>query len=254
MILFPAIDLIGGKVVRLKQGRRSAMDVYGDDPLAQAEAFAKAGATWAHVVDLSRAFEEDESALLANQAAISAICDSGLLRVDAGGGVRTLADIQRLADAGVSRIALGTPLVKDPAFAREAVREFGDLLVADVAAKDGQVHVNGWREDVHLPLTELVDELCSWGYKHLVYTDIARDGCSCGIDAAAYEALAAQCGFPVVASGGIASLEDIRALCALGGSVIEGIIVGRALYEGQVDLAEALELVQPAIPVQEAGC
>lgn len=254
MILFPAIDLIGGKVVRLKQGKRSAMDIYGDDPLAQAQAFAQAGAAWVHVVDLSRAFGEDEESLAANQAAITAICQSGLLHMDAGGGVRTMADVQRLAEAGVSRIALGTPLVKDPAFAKAAAREFGDLLVADVAAKDGQVHVNGWREDVELSLNQLVDELCSWGYKHLVYTDIARDGCSCGIDARAYEMLASRCGFPVVASGGIASLEDIRALCAMGDEVIEGIIVGRALYEGQVDLKEALELVQPATQTLEAGC
>lgn len=254
MILFPAIDLIGGKVVRLKQGKRSAMDIYGDDPLAWAEVFAKAGASWVHVVDLSRAFGEDEEALRANQAAISSICESGLVKVDAGGGVRTMTDIQRLAQVGVSRIAMGTPLVKDPAFAKAAAQEFGDLLVADVATKGGQVHVNGWRENVSLSLEQLVDELCSWGFKHLVYTDIARDGCSCGIDCCAYQTLASRCGFPVVASGGIASLEDIRALSALGDSSIEGIIVGRALYEGQVDLKEALDMVQPAAQRLEAGC
>lgn len=241
MILFPAIDLIAGKVVRLERGDRSRMTVYSDDPAAMARSFAEAGAKWVHVVDLSAAFGEDESACDANSAAIKAICGVEGISVDVGGGVRTLSRIDELVTSGCSRIALGTVLVRDPEFARAAVREFGDMLVADVAARDGMVKVNGWREGVSLALEDIVDELSSWGFRHLVYTDIARDGMQTGIDAVAYREVARIAGFPVVASGGISSLDDVRALSALGDDVVEGAIAGRAIYEGAFTLSEALD-------------
>ena len=240
MILFPAIDLVAGQVVRLRRGERSQMDVYSTDPVAVARDFARAGARWIHVVDLSATFGEDERACAANRRAIAGICGVEGVSVDVGGGVRSLEAVERLASLGAQRIAMGTALVRDRALAREAAARFGGLLVADVAAKDGVVRVNGWRDGAPVVADELVRELADLGFRHLVFTDVARDGMQTGIDAAAYAHVADVAGFPVVASGGIASLDDIRALAALGPSVIEGAICGRALYEGNFTLGEAL--------------
>lgn len=240
MILFPAIDLIDGKVVRLERGDRSRMTVYSDDPVAMARSFADAGARWVHVVDLSAAFGEDEPARAANLRAIRAICGIEGLSVDAGGGVRSLARIDELAAAGAARIALGTVLVTEPGFAEVAARGFGELLVADIAAREGQVKVNGWRDGVQREALDLVAELAALGFKRLVFTDIARDGVQTGIDVDAYRAIARTAGFPVVASGGISTLDDIRRLAAAGDGVIEGAITGRALYEGSFALEDAL--------------
>ncbi|MBS5450521.1 MAG: 1-(5-phosphoribosyl)-5-((5-phosphoribosylamino)methylideneamino)imidazole-4-carboxamide isomerase [Coriobacteriia bacterium] len=240
MILFPAIDLVAGQVVRLRRGERSQMDVYASDPVAVARDFAARGATWVHVVDLSAAFEEDDAARAANDAAIRGICEVDGLSVDVGGGVRSLGRIEQLASYGARRIALGTILVRDRAFARQAAERFGELLVADVAARDGEVAVNGWREDARVRADDLVGELAGMGFTHLVFTDIARDGMQTGVNTAVYEHIAQVAGFPVVASGGIASLADIEALAALDPSVVEGAITGRALYEGAFTLEEAL--------------
>lgn len=240
MILFPAIDLLGGRVVRLQRGDRSKVDVYSTEPVEVARGFAAQGASWVHVVDLSATFEEDQAALEANRQAIEGICGVAGLSVDAGGGVRDMAAVERLASAGVRRIAIGTALVRDQAFAREAAQAYGDLLVADVAARDGMVRVNGWREGAGLAADDLVARLADMGYRHLVFTDVARDGMQTGIDVDAYAHMAQVAGFPVVASGGIASLADIRSLAAAPAGTIEGAIVGRALYEGNFTLAEAL--------------
>lgn len=244
MILFPAIDLVAGKVVRLERGDRAHMKVYSDDPAAQARAFAEAGATWVHVVDLSAALEEDEAARAANTEAVRAICAVEGLSVDIGGGVRSLARIDELAALGCRRIALGTVLVREPGFAEVAAQAFGDLLVADVAARAGEVRVNGWREGAARSVEDVVGELAGLGFKHLVFTDIARDGMRTGIDAEAYRRVACIAGFPVVASGGISSLDDIRALAALGDDIIEGAITGRALYEGVFTVGEALDVAR----------
>lgn len=240
MVLLPAIDLVAGRVVRLSRGDRSKMDVYSDDPVAVARDFAASGATWVHVVDLSAAFGEDERALEANRRAISAICELGDLKVDTGGGVRSMDAIERLAQAGATRIAVGTALVRDADFAREAARRYGAMLAADVAGRDGMVRVNGWREGAGLGVDELVSSLAAMGYRHLVYTDVARDGMQSGIDGQAYRHVAQVADFPVVASGGIASLDDVRRLAGLGDDVVEGAITGRAIYEGSLSLREAL--------------
>lgn len=246
MIVFPAIDLIAGKVVRLERGDRSRMKVYSDDPVAQARAFVEQGATWLHVVDLSAALEEDEEARAANSAAIKAICQVDGLSIDVGGGVRSLARIDELAGYGARRIALGTVLVTEPGFAEVAARGFGNLLVADVAARDGQVKINGWRDGIAASVEDVVGQLTELGFRHLVFTDIARDGMQTGIDVDAYRRVAACAGFPVVASGGVSTLDDIRALAAAGDDVIEGCIIGRALYEGNFTLAEALAAAKEA--------
>ena len=240
MIVFPAIDLISGKVVRLERGDRARCKVYSDDPAAVARSFVQAGASWVHVVDLSAALQEDDDARAANAAAIRAICEVDGLSVDVGGGVRSLARIDELAALGCKRIALGTVLVTEPGFAEVAAQGFGDLLVADIAAHGGRVKVNGWRDDASRMLDDVVGELASLGFRHLVYTDIARDGMQTGIDVDAYRHVASVAGFPVVASGGISSLADIRALAAAGPDVIEGCITGRAVYEGNFTVREAL--------------
>lgn len=240
MILFPAIDLLGGRVVRLRRGDRAQVDVYADDPVAVARDFVERGASWIHVVDLSAAFEEGSDARAANTRAIRDICALPGVKVDTGGGIRSLERIDELVEAGASRIALGTILVRDPAFAEAAAQRFGGLLTADVAARNGRVAVNGWREDAFLDADELVGTLAQMGFAHLVFTDIARDGMQTGVNADAYRHIAQVAGFPVVASGGIAGLDDLRALASLGPSVVEGAITGRALYEGAFTLEEAL--------------
>jgi len=240
VILFPAIDLVAGKVVRLSRGDRSKMDVYADDPVAVARDFAARGARWIHVVDLSATFGEGEEALLANHRAIEGICRLEGVSVDVGGGVRSIESIERLVEVGVGRIALGTVLVRDPELARRAVARFGELLVADVAARDGRVKVNGWREGADVLAERLVEDLATMGFRHLVFTDIARDGMQTGIDADAYVRMARLAGFPIIASGGIAGLEDIRTLAELGPRLVEGAICGRALFEGNFTLEEAL--------------
>ena len=239
MILFPAIDLVAGKVVRLSRGDRSKMDVYADDPVAVARDFAARGARWIHVVDLSATFGEGEEALCANHRAIEGICRLEGVSVDVGGGVRSIESIERLVEVGVGRIALGTVLVRDPELARRAVARFGELLVADVAARDGRVKVNGWREGADVLAERLVEDLATMGFRHLVFTDIARDGMQTGIDADAYVRMARLAGFPIIASGGIAGLEDIRSLAELGPRLVEGAICGRALFEGNFTLEEA---------------
>lgn len=240
MIVFPAIDLIGGKVVRLERGDRSRMKVYSNDPVAVAQSFAEQGARWIHVVDLSSALEEDEDARAANARAIERICGVEGISVDVGGGVRSLARIDELVAYGCKRISLGTVLVLEPGFAEVAARAFGDVLVADVAARNGEVKVNGWRDDVARSLDYVVGQLTSLGFKHLVFTDIARDGMQTGIDASAYCHVAQLAGFPVVASGGVSTLDDVRSLARLGDDTIEGVIIGRALYEGNFSLTDAL--------------
>lgn len=249
MILFPAIDLINGKVVRLERGDRNHMKIYSDDPVAVAEDFAAQGAKWLHVVDLSAALEEDEDARAANSRAIEAICKVAGLSIDVGGGVRSLARIDELVGFGAKRIALGTVLVREPSFAEVVAKAFGGVLVADVAAKDGEVKINGWREGVSRSLDDVVSHLTSLGFKHLVYTDIARDGMQTGINVDAYRHVAELAGFPVVASGGISTLDDIRALAQTGSNVIEGAITGRALYEGNFSVADALSAAK-----EDAAC
>lgn len=240
MIVFPAIDLIAGKVVRLEHGDRSRMKLYSEDPVAVAKSFAEQGATWVHVVDLSATLEEDEDACKANLDAIARICAVEGLSVDVGGGVRSLARIDQLVSLGCKRISLGTVLVTEPGFAEIAALGFGERLVADIAARDGRVKVNGWRDETEIHIADLLRDLSGLGFKHLVFTDIARDGMQTGINVDDYRHVAELAGFPVVASGGISSLDDVRELAAAGSKVIEGCIIGRAIYEGTFTVAEAL--------------
>ncbi len=240
--LFPAIDILDRNVVRLLQGDYAKTTVYGDDPAAMVEPFKAAGASWVHVVDLNGA--RGESGV--NDEVIKRLCAVGGIGVEVGGGVRSLERIEELAAMGVRRIVLGTKLARDPEFARQAAERFGDLLVAGIDARNGRVAVQGWQEDGGMDAFDLVARLQEWGYRHLVYTDIARDGMQTGIDPDLYARVARTAGFPVVVSGGVSSLDDMRAACALGPDVVEGVITGRALYEGAFSLEDALAAVEGA--------
>lgn len=236
MIVLPAIDILGGRAVRLAQGDYNRVTVYNEDPVAQAREFVEAGAEWIHVVDLDGA----RDGVPGNIALIERIARETGARLEVGGGVRTLETMGRLTEAGVERVVIGTTLVTDPDFVRQAVSCCGHGVVAGVDARDGMVAVEGWRSGTATSAQVLVGELRELGIRHLVYTDISRDGMQTGINAPAYVGVAVSAGFPVVASGGVSTLDDIRALRDLGPGVIEGVIAGRAIYEGAFTVAEAL--------------
>lgn len=229
MYLLPAIDILEGRAVRLEQGDYSKVTVYNDDPALQAQIFEEAGAEWLHIVDLDGA----RSGMPENIQVIEAILRRTKLKVEVGGGVRSMEAIARLADAGANRVVLGTALVRDRAFAEQAIDAYGDLLAAGVDAKHGEVAVDGWESGAAVSARDFAARMAALGYGHLVYTDIERDGMRTGIDSQAYVGMAAAFGHPVVASGGVASLADIEDLARVGSSV-EGVIVGRALYEGSL--------------------
>lgn len=239
MIVFPAIDVLGGRAVRLKQGDYARVTVYNEDPVAQAAIFAAAGATWMHVVDLDGA----RDGVPGNARIIERIVAETGLRVEVGGGIRSLRVLERLATAGVERMVLGTVLVTDPIFVREAVAAFGTRIVAGVDARDGMVAIDGWRAGTKTPAADLVAELTDLGLRHLVYTDISRDGMQTGVNLQGCREIAVAAGFPVIASGGVSSLDDITALAALGDDVVEGVITGRAIYEGAFTVEAALAAI-----------
>lgn len=236
MDLLPAIDILDGKAVRLAKGDYNAVTVYNDSPVAQAALFKEQGASWIHVVDLNGA----RSGVPENIALIEQIIRETGLKIEVGGGIRSLETIERLAKAGVSRVVLGTTLVTDQEFAKQALASFPDLLTAGIDAKNGEVAVAGWREGAGVPAEELIAEVGKLGFKHLVYTDISRDGMRTGIDANRYVEVARVFGHPVIASGGVANIEDIENLAAVSDS-IEGVIAGRAVYEGSLEVVEAVK-------------
>jgi phosphoribosylformimino-5-aminoimidazole carboxamide ribotide isomerase len=237
--LLPAIDLLDGKAVRLARGDYNAVTVYHDNPVEQARRFKEDGAQWLHVVDLDGARTGTPS----NCATVEAIIAATALKVEVGGGVRSFKTLERLVYAGASRVVLGTRLATSPHFVQEAVARYGGLICAGIDARAGQVAIEGWLETGGIAAEELAQELSTWGIRHLVYTDIVRDGMQTGIEAGAYGRMAQAAGFAVTASGGISTLDDLRALAALGDAVVEGAIAGRALYEGSFTLAEALAVL-----------
>lgn len=236
MELLPAIDILDGKAVRLAKGDYDAVTVYNDDPVEQARAFERMGARWIHVVDLNGA----RSGIQENRDQVRRIVMETSLKVEVGGGVRSMEAIADWAEAGASRIVLGTALVKNPAFAREAIERYGDLLAAGIDARDGEVAVAGWEKGSGVSAEKLAREMADLGYRHMVYTDISRDGMQTGIDADAYARMAEVFGHPVIASGGVADLSDVERLSRISAR-IEGMIAGRAVYEGTLDVEAALE-------------
>ena len=241
MYLLPAIDILDGKVVRLGQGDYERVTVYNDDPVEQAKIFEDAGATWLHMVDLDGA----KSGNADNIQVVEAIMAATSLKVEVGGGIRSLPVIDRLVNAGAARCVLGTALVRDREFAQAAIETYGDALAAGIDAKDGEVAVSGWIEGSGVDAFELARSMSALGYRHLVYTDIARDGMQTGIDEQAYVRMAAAFGHPVIASGGVAGLDDIVRLAEVSDS-IEGVIAGRAIYEEALIVEEAIAVCEEA--------
>lgn len=235
MIVFPAIDLKAGQVVRLAEGDMTRATVYGENPAAQAEAFAKAGATHLHVVDLDGAFAGESI----NGGAVAAILARFPGKVQLGGGIRNRASVERWIDMGVNRVVIGTAALEDPGFVREAAAAHPGQIVVAVDARDGFVATKGWAEVSTVSIAELGHRFEDAGVAALLFTDVGRDGLLKGCNVEATVALAAEVSIPVIASGGVADISDIHALVGQPG--IEGVITGRALYDGRLDLAEALK-------------
>ena len=234
MILYPAIDLKDGQCVRLQQGDMDRVTVFNDDPAAQARAFAGAGAEYLHIVDLNGAFEGKP----VNADAVEAIVDAVDIPVQLGGGIRNEAAIEAWLARGVARVILGTVAVKDPDLVKRACARWPGRIVLGIDAKDGMVAVEGWAEVSTLAAGDLAQQFEQSGAAAIVYTDIGRDGLLQGANIDATKALADSLETPVIASGGVSGLDDLVALAKAGG--IAGAIVGRALYDGRVGLAEAL--------------
>ncbi len=236
MYLLPAIDILEGRAVRLAKGDYSQVTVYNDDPVDQALRFEAQGATWIHVVDLDGA----RTGVPENIAIVERIVRETSLSVEIGGGIRTLKTLERLADVGAARMVLGTALVNDPELARAAVESVGgDRLTAGIDTKGGEVAVSGWIEGSGVAATDLARAMGAAGFKHIVYTDIARDGMQTGLDVQAYVQMAEAFGHPVIASGGVASVADIERLAPVAAS-IEGVITGRAVYEGTLTVEKGV--------------
>ncbi len=238
MILFPAIDLKDGKVVRLVRGVMETATVFNDDPAAQARAFAEAGFAWLHLVDLNGAFEGKP----VNGSAVAAVCAATEVPVQLGGGIRDMATVEAWLSAGITRVILGTAALKDPELVRAACREFPDRVVIGIDARAGRVAVEGWAEASETQAVSLARRFEDAGVAAIVFTDIARDGALEGVNVAATRALAEAVSIPVIASGGVASLDDISALLKIESAGIEGAIIGRALYDGRIDASAALAL------------
>lgn len=247
MIVFPAIDLKDGAAVRLLRGEMGSATVYNPDPAAQAQRFAESGFPWLHLVDLNGAFEGRP----VNRAAVEAILAAVDLPVQLGGGIRDMATIEAWLAAGVKRVILGTAALKDPELVRAACRRFPGRVVVGIDARDGRVAVEGWAEQSDLEARDLARRFEDAGVAAIVYTDIARDGALEGVNVAATAAFAEAVSVPVIASGGVASLDDIAALMAVADRGIEGVICGRALYDGRIDARSALALAGAA---EAASC
>ena len=238
MIIFPAIDLRAGRVVRLKQGRADAETKYSDDPAQVATRWQSEGAEWLHVVNLDGAFGEAASA---NLRELARIVSAVPISVQFGGGMRDLVSIETAFALGVTRIVIGTAAIENPQLVSDAIARFGAERVAiGIDARDGMVATRGWREQSQVSAIDLAKQMCARGVTRIVYTDIARDGMLRGIDANAMAELARAASVRVIASGGVAGLRDIEALAAQ--QEIEGVIVGQALYTGAVSLREAIQL------------
>lgn len=239
MIIFPAIDLRAGRVVRLRQGRAQDETVYGDDPTQVAARWQGEGAEWLHVVNLDGAFGDASSA---NLRELARIISAVSIPVQFGGGMRDSTSIDAAFALGIVRIVLGTAAIENPALVSDAVDRFGaDRVVVGIDARDGIVATRGWREQSQITAFDLAKQMRERGVLRIVYTDIARDGMLQGIDADAIGELARATGLRVIASGGVASQRDIEALRARERDGIEGVIVGQALYTDAVKLREAID-------------
>jgi phosphoribosylformimino-5-aminoimidazole carboxamide ribotide isomerase len=235
MILYPAIDLKDGQAVRLVHGDMDQSTVFNDDPAAQARDFVDAGCEWLHLVDLNGAFAGEP----VNAAPVEAILKACPVPAQLGGGIRDMKTIERWIDRGLARVILGTVAVENPDLVREAAREFPGKVAVGLDARNGFVATKGWAAETEIQVTDLAKSFEDAGISAIIYTDILRDGAMKGPNITATEALARAVNIPVIASGGVSSMDDLSALKATG--VISGAISGRALYDGAIDLGAALK-------------
>jgi phosphoribosylformimino-5-aminoimidazole carboxamide ribotide isomerase len=236
MKIYPAIDILGGKAVRLKQGRAADATVYGD-PLEMAHKWVTKGAEWLHVVDLDGAFEGKPRNLdLLREMAASL----PLAKIQVGGGVRSMSVVESLLDAGIQRVVLGTAAVQNPDFVKSALAERTHNIAIGIDARDGTVHVSGWTEDSNIGAIELGKRLQDLGAHLVIYTDIARDGVLKGPNLEMTREMLESTELHVIASGGVSSIADVRNLAELDNWRLDGVIIGKALYEGLIQLEEAL--------------
>jgi len=239
MLVIPAIDLKDGQCVRLRQGRMEDSAVFGDDPVSMAERWVDAGCRRLHLVDLNGAF----AGTPVNGEAVTAIAKAFPgLPIQIGGGIRTLETIEHYIKAGVSYVIIGTKAVKEPEFVKEACKAFPGTVIVGLDAQDGFVATDGWAEVSDVKAVDLAKQFKNDGVTSIVYTDIARDGMMQGVNVEATLQLAVEGGIPVIASGGVTNIEDIRALSKVAGQGILGAITGRAIYEGTLNVAEAQQL------------
>jgi len=240
MQLYPAIDIKGGKCVRLTQGLFDNVKVYSDTPSDMAKLWVSQGATFLHLVDLDGAL----AGRSVNEPVIRAIAESVDVPIQIGGGIRSREAIKAMLDMGISRVIIGTKAVENPQFIQEMVAEFGpERIVVGVDAKDGMVAIEGWEKVSHLSASELCQQMKGFGVRHIVYTDISRDGMLTGPNVAATKKLTEETGLDIIASGGVSSMEDLQNLFDQG---IHGAIIGKALYEKRVDLKEAAACFEQA--------
>ena len=239
MILFPAIDLKDGKCVRLRQGEMDQVTVFNEDPASQARSFEEQGFEWLHVVDLNGAFEGQP----VNAGAVQSVIEAVHIPMQLGGGIRDLDTIVTWLEKGIDRVILGTAAVRDPALVREASRDFPGCIAVGIDARDGKVAVEGWADTSEITVLDLARRFEDAGVAAIIYTDIARDGVLAGLNLEAITALARAISIPVIASGGLASIDDVHALLRPEHARLEGAVAGRALYDGRLDPGEALALI-----------
>jgi len=239
MILYPAIDLKDGQAVRLFKGEMEKATVFNDDPAAQAMEFVEAGCEWLHLVDLNGAFAGEP----VNAAPVEAILERTKVPAQLGGGIRDMATIERWLSKGLARVILGTVAVENPALVREAARAFPGQVAVGIDARKGMVATKGWAEETDVTATDLAQSFEDAGVAAIIYTDINRDGAMQGPNIAETAALANAVSIPVIASGGVSSIDDLKALKACG-APLNGAISGRALYDGAIDLKEALTVMK----------
>jgi len=240
MIFFPAIDLKDGKCVRLLRGEMDQATVFNDDPGAQARAFVQQGCQWIHVVDLNGAFEGRP----VNADAVDAILDDVSVPIELGGGIRNMETIRFWLDKGVKRVILGTVALRDPELVIAACKAYPGRIAVGVDAKDGLVAVEGWAEVSNISAIDLAKKFEDVGVAAIIFTDIARDGLMQGPNIDSTLELARAISTPVIASGGVSSMDDLRALQKRGGDILEGVISGRAVYDGQIEVREAVDLLK----------
>jgi phosphoribosylformimino-5-aminoimidazole carboxamide ribotide isomerase len=238
VILFPAIDLKDGACVRLKRGEMASATIFNASPADQAAKFAQSGFGWLHCVDLNGAFAGSS----VNATAVRAIRDRIQLPIQLGGGIRDMAGISFLLETGITRVILGTVAAKNPTLVREAARAFPGRIVVGADAKNGLIATEGWAETSDLTPIELGKRFEDAGVAAILFTDVDRDGLLTGVNVAATAALARQVSIPVIASGGVSDIGDIQALIAANEPNIEGVVIGRALYDGRIDANTALRL------------